>query len=148
MVGALRDLGVATFAFSSPYVASLNDLAVSFIEAFGLRCVGRADAGRPLGNEAVAALRPEDVVALAERADRPEAEALVLSCTDMRAVEAVPEIERRLSKPVVASNQAMLVWGLRRLGVPLDGSPLEDHLLVRRSSAEAGRPHNRTASRR
>ena len=41
VVEALGDLGVERFAFSSPYVASLNDLAVSFIEAFGFRCVGQ-----------------------------------------------------------------------------------------------------------
>ena len=132
VVAALRDLGVETFAFSSPYVATLNDLAVSFIEAFGFRCVGRADAPKPLGNAEVSALTPAEAVALAERADTEEAEAVVLSCTDLRAAEAVAEIERRLGKPVVTSNQAILVWGLRRLGIPFETSPLKDHLLVRK----------------
>ena len=134
LVGALRDLEVETFAFSSPYVASLNDLAVAFIEAYGYRCVGRADQPTPLGNEAVAALTPADVVDLAERADSPEAEAIVLSCTDMRAVEAVAEIERRLGKPVVTSNQAMALWAFRHLGLALEETPLQRHLLAQRSS--------------
>lgn len=131
VVGALRDLGAGTFAFASPYVATLNDLAVSFIETFGFRCVSRADVPKPLGNEEIAALTPEEAVALAERADTEEADAIVLSCTDMRAVEAVIEIERRRGKPVVTSNQALLVWGLRRLGISFESSPLKDHLLVR-----------------
>ena len=131
LVGALRGLGAATFAFASPYVATLNDLAVSFIETFGFRCVGRADAPKPLGNAELAALTPEAVSALAEQADTEAADAIVLSCTDLRAVEAVMEIEGKLDKPVVTSNQALLVWGLRRLGISCEGSPLEGHRLVR-----------------
>ena len=132
LVAALQDLGIKRFAFTSPYVASLNDLAISFIEACGHRCVGRADTPEALGNEAVSALRPEAVVALAEQANRDDAEAIVLSCTDMRAVEAIPEIERRLKKPAITSNQALLVWALRHLGISFATSPLQHHLLVRR----------------
>ena len=76
---------VERFAFSSPYVSSLNDLAVAYIEACGFRCVGRADTSTPLDNHEVAAPTPEDVTALACRADCARAEAIVLSCTDMRA---------------------------------------------------------------
>ena len=90
-----------------------------------------------LGNEEVGALTPEEVTALAERADADEAEAIVLSCTDMRAAEAVTEIEGRLGKPVVTSNQALVVWGLRRLGLSFETSPLKDHLMVQRLTAAA-----------
>ena len=129
LVGAMRDLGVSTFAFSSPYVKSLNDLAIEFIEAHGFRCVGRADTPEPLFNEDVAALTPEQVQRLAERADREEADAIVLSCTDLRATEAIVEIEAGLQKPVVTSNQAIMVWALRRLGIAPDTAPLKDQRL-------------------
>ena len=59
VVEALRAVGAGTFAFTSPYVAALNDLAVSFIEASGFRCAGRADVPTPLGIEEVAALTPK-----------------------------------------------------------------------------------------
>ena len=140
VIEALRDLGVERFAFSSPYVSSLNDLAVSFIEAFGFRCVGRADAGAPLGNDDVAALTPEDVAALAGEADCAGAEAIVLSCTDMRAAEAVPAIEARRDKPVVTSNQAMMHTALKRLGISPDECALRRHRL-----AERGRAGRRSA---
>ena len=55
VIEALEDLGVERIAFSSPYVSSLNDHAVSFIEACGFRCVGRADTAVPLGNAESAA---------------------------------------------------------------------------------------------
>ena len=136
VIEALRDLEVERFAFSSPYVSSLNDLAVSFIEAFGFRCVGRADAGAPLGNDEVAALTPEDVAALAGEADCAEAEAIVLSCTDMRAAEAVPAIEASQDKPVVTSNQAMMHAALKRLGLSPDECALRRHRLAGRGRAD------------
>ena len=40
-------------------------------------------------------------MALAREADREQAEAIVLSCTDLRAAEAAPAIEASLGKPVV-----------------------------------------------
>lgn len=131
LIEALRALGISRFALSSPYVASLNDMAIGYIEGFGFNCVGRADVAEPLGNEAVGALRPQDVVALAERADCAAAECIVLSCTDLRAVEAVEEIEARLAKPVVTSNQAMMIAALNRLGLGLGDSPLARHRLTR-----------------
>ena len=130
VIEALEDLGVERIAFSSPYVSSLNDCAVSFIEAFGIRCVGRADSATPLGNDEVAALTPEDVMALAREADREQAEAIVLSCTDMRAAEAVPAIEASLGKPVVTSNQAMMYAALKRLEVSPAECALRDQRLA------------------
>ena len=56
-------------------------------------------------------------MALAREADRELAEAIVLSCTDMRAAEAAPAIEASLGKPVVTSNQAMMHAALKRIGV-------------------------------
>ena len=138
VVEALEDLGVERIAFSSPYVSSLNDCAVSFIEAFGIRCVGRADTATPLGNDEVAALTPKDVMALAREADREQAEAIVLSCTDMRAAEAVPAIEASLGKPVVTSNQAMMYAALKRLGVSPAECALRDQRLARCGLSDRG----------
>jgi maleate isomerase len=135
LIEALRDLGAERLAFSSPYVASLNDYAIAFLEAVGFHCVGRFDTATALGNDEVAALTPDDVMALAEQADRPEAEAIVLSCTDMRAAEAVVAIERRLAKPVVTSNQAMMHAALKRLGIPHRESAIGAHRLARAGAA-------------
>jgi len=37
-------------------------------------------------------------------ADHPDADLLVISCTDYRTLEAVPALEQALGKPVVSSN--------------------------------------------
>lgn len=131
LIEALSDLGIKNFAFTSPYVASLNNYAVSFIEAYGMICVSRLDTPNPLSNNAVAVLTPEQVFDMAIAADKDNAEAIVLSCTDMRAIEAIEAIEDKLQKPVITSNQAMMHVCLKRLGISHQESPIRDHLLAR-----------------
>lgn len=117
LVYGLGRLGVSRVGFASPYVGAINDLAVAFLAGAGIETVVRADVGRALDNWEQGALMPDEVASLALRADLPEVEALVLSCTDMRSVEAVPAIEKETGKPVVCSNQAMMRQAADLLGL-------------------------------
>lgn len=119
LVNALRALGVARIGFASPYVGAINDQAVAFLAEMGFETVSRADIGRVLDNYGQGALTPEEIYALAIRADSADAEALVLSCTDMRSVEVVDRLEGALGKPVVCSNQAMMFEAADVLNLPL-----------------------------
>ena len=117
LVEALSDLGVTKVAFAAPYTEALNGEAAAFLEQSGFQVVAVASVGRDLGNYGQGALTPDEVAALARRADHPEAEALVLSCTDLRAVEVIDRLERELGKPVVSSNQALVAAAVKRLGL-------------------------------
>ena len=132
LVEVLQRLEVQRFAFTSPYVASLNDLAIGFLESSGLECVHRLDAPSPLSNEAVGDTRPEEIIEIALRADHADAEVLVISCTDYRATEAIAAIEEQIGKPVVTSNQASLLVALERLGIVPGDSPLSTQLATSR----------------
>ena len=55
---------------------------------------------------------------MALKADHKDAQAIVISCTDYRALEAVPAIEHALGKPVITSNQALMFACLKRLNIP------------------------------
>ena len=128
LVEVLQRLEIERFAFTSPYVSTLNDLAIRYIESFGLDCVSRVDAPRPLSNEDVAAATPDEILQIAISADSDEAEAIVISCTDYRATEAIAEIEAKLGKPVITSNQASLLVALQRLGIAAGDSVLSQHM--------------------
>ncbi|WP_371224731.1 Asp/Glu racemase [Roseovarius sp. 2305UL8-3] len=117
LVHALTVLGVRRIGFASPYVASLNDRAIAFLGDEGFETVSRADVEGELSNDGQGALMPDDVFALGLRADAPEAEAMVLSCTDMRSLEVIERLEQALGKPVVTSNQAMMFQALQMLGI-------------------------------
>ncbi len=118
LVDAIKALGATKVGFSSPYLGEINRQAMDFLAASGIETVRCADIGRELGNYGQGELTPQEVFDLACQADHPQAQALVLSCTDMRAVEAVERIEAHLGKPVVTSNQAMMFCLMRALGLP------------------------------
>lgn len=108
LVHALHSRGITRIGFASPYVAALNDAAIGFLADEGIETVSRADYPVALGNYGQGELTPEEVAQHARQAAHPDAEALVLSCTDMRSVEATAALERATGKPVICSNRAMV----------------------------------------
>ena len=119
LVHALRKLRIERVAFASPYVGAINDQAVAFLQGEGIDTVHRADIGVALDNYGQGALTPDEVFALGRRADGPEAQAIVLSCTDMRSVEVIDRLEAATNKPVICSNQAMMVQACELLGLSM-----------------------------
>ena len=51
----------------------------------------------------------------------PEVDAVFLSCTNLRTYAAIPEIETRIGKPVMSSNQA-LAWHMKHLEATVPSS--------------------------
>ncbi|UXX85129.1 maleate cis-trans isomerase family protein [Roseovarius pelagicus] len=118
LVRGLGALGVARVGFASPYVGQINAEAVAFLSGAGFQTVRCHDIGRSLSNYGQGELTPDEVYALAVAADHPDAQAIVLSCTDMRSVEVIGRVEAALGKPVVTSNQAMVFALMQDLGLP------------------------------
>ena len=77
-------------------------------------------------------LDPEDWRQAVRDADTSQADAIFVSCTNIRITDAIDHIEQDFGKPVVTSNQAGLWYSLRRIGFPTGvsgyGSLLRDHL--------------------
>ncbi len=119
LVTAIRAIGARSVGFASPYVGEVNDQAVAFLASEGIETVKRADIGRELGNYGQGELHPDEVCDLALNAVGPGVEAVVLSCTDMRAVEVIARIEDATGIPVVTSNQAMIFCLCETLALPM-----------------------------
>lgn len=117
LVHAIRSLNVTKVAFASPYVGAINDQAEAFLASEGITIVHRADIGKVLDNYGQGELSPDEVFNLATRANVSEAQAIVLSCTDMRSVEVVDRVETATDKPVICSNQAMMFHAAQMLGL-------------------------------
>ena len=122
LVSALNALGAKRIGFASPYVPAINDMAISFLSEEGISTIARSEVAEALSNDGQGALSPQQVFDLGLKSDHPDAEALVLSCTDMRSVEIIAELEAATGKPVISSNQAMLYQSLKAIGFP---DPLE-----------------------
>jgi maleate cis-trans isomerase len=114
---SLSDLKISCAGFASPYTEQLNREGAEFLAQCGLDIVEIAYVGKDLGNYGQGDLQPQEVYDLGLRADHSDAEAIVLSCTDMRALEVVDRLESELDKPVVTSNQALMYIAAKRLGL-------------------------------
>jgi maleate isomerase len=117
VVDALHHFGARRISVATPYPEWNNQRLRAYLEASGFEVLNVEGEPRAAaaGNQGINDHDPEEVVAFASRACRPEAEALLCSCTAWRSVEAVAELERRTGKPVVTSNQASIWAAFRAL---------------------------------
>jgi maleate cis-trans isomerase len=125
VVAALRAFGARRISVVTPYPEWNNRKLRAYLEAMGFEVLSldAEPVAAASGNQGINDQDPEGIVEFATRVCRPEAHAVLCSCTAWRSVEAVEEIERRIGKPVVTSNQAAVWASLRSLGVtePIPG---------------------------
>lgn len=116
---ALRFFGARRISVATPYPDWNNQRLRAYLEALGFEVlnVDGEPGAAASGNQGINDRDPEEVVRFATKVCRPEAEALLCSCTAWRSLEAVDEIERRVGKPVVTSNQACVWTSFRKLGL-------------------------------
>lgn len=121
LVEALTALGAKTVSLATPYHRTLNDHEIAFLRANGIETLAAEGLGYGEGGpdeyRNIARIPPEETAALARRVDRPEVEAIVVSCTDLATLDIIAPLEANLGKPVVSSNQATFWLALRRAGV-------------------------------
>ncbi|HXF88998.1 MAG TPA: hypothetical protein VNK48_11650 [Xanthobacteraceae bacterium] len=116
---AMRTLGMSRVVLLTPYKS--NKPIVDYLASAGIAMV--RDVALGLEAKDFGGVTPEQWAALAAENDRSEADGVFLSCANTTQIEAVADVERRLGKPVVNSNQAVL-WGcLRRLRAALAPLP-------------------------
>jgi maleate isomerase len=116
VLAALRAVGASSLAVATPYIDELNAIERRFLEESGFRVAAIAGLACATDGE-IGRLEPEDAVALVEKVDTPDADAIFISCTNFHCLPAVASLERRLGKPVVTSNLAGAWAALRAIGV-------------------------------
>lgn len=117
LVHALKALRVERIGFASPYVPAINDMAIAFLAGAGVSTVARSEVDATLDNYGQGAMDPDAVFDLGLAADHSDAQALVLSCTDMRSLETIARLEQAVGKPVISSNQAMMFQAKQLAGI-------------------------------
>ena len=127
LIEALRYLGVWRIVLGSAYDEKVNAIAKSFLEANGVEVVAAHGLGL-VDNLAVGRLDVSSAHQLARTIDRPDAEAIVLACTNWKTMDAIERLERELGKPVVSTTQVSLWAALRAIG-GIDGVPGYGRLL-------------------
>jgi maleate isomerase len=112
-VRGLHALGAKRISVLTPYTLETSRPMAAYFASHGFdiatfTCLGLDD------DREMARIMPASLVELAREAMAPNAEALFVSCTALRAAAAAPAIEAAIGRPVVTSNQAS-AWNCLRL---------------------------------
>jgi maleate isomerase len=113
IIRALQALGVRRLVHVCPFTAEFSTDEADYLANAGFEIVATMGMGHT-DARIVARMTPEEIHDYAAAVDRPDADAIFLSCANARATEAIAPLEKRLGKPVVSSNQAV-IWDLLRL---------------------------------
>jgi len=107
---ALRALGATRVSLASPYAPWLNERLRQYLTAAGFEVL----AMQGLDTQNHSAVTTERIEALIMEVDRPQAQAIFISCSNFPTLGLIESLERKLAKPIVASNQASM-WKMLRL---------------------------------
>ena len=124
VVEALRAFDTQKLAMVTPYIHEINAREKTFMEGLGIEVVYESGLGIS-DTIAIARVTPATVyqLGLDAMAKAPDADALLISCGNLRTIEVLAALERDTGKPVISSNQAMLWSALQAVGVdePIQG---------------------------
>ncbi|MCY0148565.1 ectoine utilization protein EutA [Hoeflea sp. G2-23] len=120
---AFSTFGVIRLAVLTPYTVATSEPMAAYFAGHGLditrfECLGLED------DRDMARVSGDTIINAAVAADTADAQALFISCTGLPVVSVIAEIERRIGKPVITSNQAS-AWVMARLGGFGDHQPAQ-----------------------
>ena len=116
---AFEALGAKKVSVLTPYTQDVTDSLVGYFSQHGLKVVNATCFGLSDDRD-MARVSKESIVKGGVAACDPDAEALFISCTAVRAASCVVQLEAELGKPVITSNQAMVWRCMRYLGITSD----------------------------
>lgn len=112
VIDALRVLDVHKISIAMPYPEEVSRIAGKFVEDSGIQVLDMKWLGLSRFN--IAQVSEETLYRMAKEVDKPESEAIFISCTNLHTLGIIESLENDLGKPVVTSNQA-LMWNMLRL---------------------------------
>lgn len=112
VIAALGSLGAKKIGMVTPYIESVTAPMRDALQARGFEISGLASFGE--AEEAKVARIDAASIIAAGKAVADGAEAVFLSCTNLRTLDLIFDLEAEIGVPVISSNQA-LAWNMARL---------------------------------
>jgi maleate isomerase len=111
VIRAFKELGIQKVSVATPYNEELNQREADFFEKSGVKVLKIQ--GRDLGG-LMAQISLDEVKDLARAVNRPDADAVFLSCTNLKALPVLDSLEKEFGKYVFSSNIATF-WDVMRM---------------------------------
>ncbi|UWQ78994.1 aspartate/glutamate racemase family protein [Leisingera sp. S132] len=122
IIAAGKALGAARFGFVTPYLPEVSAQMRAKLEAAGFAIAGFGSFEQ-MDDRVVARITEAAIAEAAKKAvTQGDCDAIVISCTNLRCLRIIPEIEAQTGVPVISSNQA-LGWHMLRLAGVTDPQP-------------------------
>lgn len=111
---ACRALGITRLGLVSPYVEGVSDALRERLEQAGVQITSFGEFGEKEEWKVARIDRQSIVKAMVAVGSNEVCDAVFASCTNLRALEAIEEVESLIEKPALCSNQ-VLAWHMLRL---------------------------------
>ncbi len=128
-VRGLQALGARRISVLTPYTVEVSRPMAKYFEEAGFEIVSFTCLDLDDDRE-MAKISPASLVELADDAMAPDAEALFISCTSVRAASAAAQIEKKIGRPMVSSNLAS-AWNCLRICGDATSRPELGRLMTR-----------------
>lgn len=109
LIAACRALNVSRIGLVSPYIASISDRLQQVILNAGITVAQFGSFNEPVEGNVVRITAHSLRDAARQMAKDDSCEAVFMSCTNLRTLDLIGDLERELSRPILSSNQ-VLAW--------------------------------------
>ncbi|WP_017596300.1 maleate cis-trans isomerase family protein [Nocardiopsis potens] len=113
LIQALEALRLRRIAVVTPYVDSVTDRLLAYLDEHSVQTTSSVGLGLL---DHIWQVGYSEVVHAVREADRPDAEAVFISCTNVLTYDIIAPLERMLGKPVLAANQVTMWAALSAIG--------------------------------
>ena len=120
ITSTLSDLNIQRIALATPYTEETNTKEAAFLERAGFSVVAKAGLSLNTSMQNIkkmSRVSPNEVCDLVLSVDTPEADAILICCTDFNSLDVVEPLEEKLGKPIITSNTATYATVMKRLGL-------------------------------
>ena len=114
-VKALKHLSLKKISVFTPYPRAINEKVISYFknEKFDIKSFASFNLESDLD---IGKIDPNYLFEILAKMDTGDSEALFISCTALPALEIIQELENKIKKTVLSSNQALIWDSIRSVG--------------------------------
>jgi maleate isomerase len=116
VIKALNAIEAKKIVVVTPYLDSINQMEDDYLQASGFEVLDIQGMQLEKDSEMIL-VSPQFIADYATRFDRPDADAVFISCGALRSIHVIHQLEQALGKPVITSNQATAWDTMRMAGV-------------------------------
>ena len=121
-IKAFKEMNLKNIALFTPYPESVNKTILEYFRKKNINIVSFSSFNIDL-DEDIASVDPKYLLETLVKLDIKDADALFVSCTALPALQILDQVERKINKIVLSSNQTLIWDTLRSIGYkfPVEG---------------------------